>query len=175
MPFKKWMSGIACFTSFINENKMQYKQSKKFVLLMVRVLFMSAPVRIGLFGSESETSTSKTKGGFGCLSKPTLGFWKSYLAKIPDNRQESLLQLCLCHIQPFWIYYEHWKRSKKLDPIQYDFNISQRLSTWVSFVSRQKKKSFIWKIVTSDEKSIYDDNPTNKKPWQSGTETTFRA
>jgi len=48
-----------------------------------------------------------------------------------------------------------------------EVNISQRLSICVSLASRQKKKSFLWKIVTGDEKWLYYDNPVNKKQWLS--------
>jgi len=44
-----------------------------------------------------------------------------------------------------------------------EVNISQRLSICTSLLSRQKKKSFLWKIVTGDEKWLYYDNPVNKK------------
>ncbi len=43
-----------------------------------------------------------------------------------------------------------------------EINISQRLSICVSLLSRQKLKSFLWKIVTGDEKWLYYDNPVNK-------------
>lgn len=46
-----------------------------------------------------------------------------------------------------------------------EVNISQRLSTCISLACRQKKKSFLWKIVTGDEKWIYYDNPVYKKQW----------
>lgn len=46
-----------------------------------------------------------------------------------------------------------------------EVNISQRLSICVSLSSRHKKKSFLWKIVTGDEKWLYYDNPVNKKQW----------
>ena len=52
-----------------------------------------------------------------------------------------------------------------------EVNISQRLSICTSLLSRQKKKSFLWKIVTGDEKWIYYDNPVNKKQWLSPEET----
>jgi len=45
--------------------------------------------------------------------------------------------------------------------------IAQRLSICVSLASRQKKKSFLWKIITGDEKWLYYDNPVNKKQWLS--------
>ena len=48
-----------------------------------------------------------------------------------------------------------------------EINMTQRLSTCVSLSSRHKKKSFLWKIVTGDEKWIYYDNPVNKKQWLS--------
>ena len=48
-----------------------------------------------------------------------------------------------------------------------EVNISQRLSICASLSSRQKKKSFLWKIVTGDEKWLYYDNPVNKKQWLS--------
>ena len=48
-----------------------------------------------------------------------------------------------------------------------EVNISQRLSICVSLASRQKKKSFLWKIVTGDEKWLYYDNPVREKQWLS--------
>jgi histone-lysine N-methyltransferase SETMAR len=48
-----------------------------------------------------------------------------------------------------------------------EVNISQRLSICVSHSSRQKKKSFLWKIITGDEKWLYYDNPVHKKQWLS--------
>ena len=52
-----------------------------------------------------------------------------------------------------------------------EVNISQRLSICTSLLSRQKNKSFLWKIVTGDEKWIYYDNPVNKKQWLSPGKT----
>ena len=46
-------------------------------------------------------------------------------------------------------------------------NKIQRLNTCISNMARYKKKDFLWKIVTGDEKWIYYDNPTNKKQWLS--------
>ena len=46
-----------------------------------------------------------------------------------------------------------------------EVNISQRLSICASLYSRYKRKSFLWKIVTGDEKWLYYDNPVNKKQW----------
>ena len=48
-----------------------------------------------------------------------------------------------------------------------EININQRLNTCISLLAKYKKKDFLWKIVTGDEKWIYFDNPTNKKPWLS--------
>lgn len=48
-----------------------------------------------------------------------------------------------------------------------EINIAQRLSICASLASRHKKKSFLWKIVTGDEKWLYYDNPVNKKQWLS--------
>ena len=48
-----------------------------------------------------------------------------------------------------------------------EVNISERLSICVSLSSRQKKKSFLWKIVTGDEKWLYYDNPVRQKQWLS--------
>ena len=48
-----------------------------------------------------------------------------------------------------------------------EVNISQRLSICASLASRQKKKSFLWQIVTGDEKWLYYDNPVRKKQWVS--------
>ena len=44
-------------------------------------------------------------------------------------------------------------------------NKCQRLTTCVSLLARNKKKDYLWKIVTGDEKWIYYDNPVKKKQW----------
>lgn len=41
----------------------------------------------------------------------------------------------------------------------------RRSDTCLSLLSRQKKKSFLWKLVTGDEKWIYFDNPKRRKHW----------
>jgi len=43
--------------------------------------------------------------------------------------------------------------------------ILNRLSIATSLLARQRKKSFLWRIVTGDEKWIYFDNPKRKKSW----------
>lgn len=48
-----------------------------------------------------------------------------------------------------------------------EINISQRLNTCAFLSAKHKKKSFLWKIVTGDEKWIYYDNSVNKKQWLS--------
>ena len=48
-----------------------------------------------------------------------------------------------------------------------EININQRLNTCISLLAKYKKKDFLWKIVTGDEKWIYFDNPANKKQWLS--------
>ena len=54
-----------------------------------------------------------------------------------------------------------------------EVNIAQRLSICISLSSRQKKKSFLWKIVTGDEKWLYYDNSINKKQWLSPGQPTL--
>ena len=44
-------------------------------------------------------------------------------------------------------------------------NIENRFATCTYLLSRYNKKSFLWKIVTGDEKWIYYDNPKRKKAW----------
>ena len=44
-------------------------------------------------------------------------------------------------------------------------NVNQRLTTCISHLARYKKKDFLWKIVTGDEKWIYFNNPSNKRQW----------
>lgn len=44
-------------------------------------------------------------------------------------------------------------------------SIIRRLNTCVSLLSRQRKKDFLWKIVTGDEKWILYDNPKRKHSW----------
>jgi len=46
-------------------------------------------------------------------------------------------------------------------------NVIQRLNTCISLMAKFKKKDFLWKIVTGDEKWIYLENPSNKKQWLS--------
>lgn len=56
--------------------------------------------------------------------------------------------------------------------------ISNRLNIAKSLLSRNKKKSFLWRIVTGDEKWIFFNNPKRKKSWldpgQASTTTTKR-
>ena len=49
----------------------------------------------------------------------------------------------------------------------WEININQRLNTCISLLAKYKKKDYLWKIVTGDEKWIYFNNPTNKKHWLS--------
>ena len=44
-----------------------------------------------------------------------------------------------------------------------DVNITQRLNTCVFLTTKLKKKSFLWKIITGDEKWITYDNIVRKK------------
>lgn len=46
-----------------------------------------------------------------------------------------------------------------------EINAANRLSTCVSLLTRHKTKSFLWRIVTGDEKWIYYDNPVSRKQW----------
>lgn len=46
-----------------------------------------------------------------------------------------------------------------------DINIGQRLNTCIFLASKFRKKDFLHKIVTGDEKWIYLENPKNKKQW----------
>lgn len=41
----------------------------------------------------------------------------------------------------------------------------RRSSICLALLSRQRKKSFLWQIVTGDEKWVYYDNPKRKKHW----------
>ena len=43
--------------------------------------------------------------------------------------------------------------------------INNRLSIATSLLVRQRRKSFLWRIVTGDEKWIYFNNPKRKKSW----------
>jgi histone-lysine N-methyltransferase SETMAR len=52
-------------------------------------------------------------------------------------------------------------------------NLNQRLTTCISHLARYKKKDFLWKIVTGDEKWIYYTNSHNKKQWSSPGQTTL--
>lgn len=45
--------------------------------------------------------------------------------------------------------------------------ISNRFNIAFSLLARQEKKSFLWRIVTGDEKWVYYDNPKRKKSWVS--------
>ena len=46
-----------------------------------------------------------------------------------------------------------------------EMNRLTRLNTCAFLLSKQKRKSFLYKIVTGDEKWIYFDNSSNKKQW----------
>ena len=50
-------------------------------------------------------------------------------------------------------------------------NILTRLNTCAFLLSKQKRKSFLYKIVTGDEKWIYFDNSSNKKQWLDPSQT----
>lgn len=54
-----------------------------------------------------------------------------------------------------------------------EINLIQRLNTCVSLLAKYKKKDFLWKIVTGDEKWIYLDNSMNKKQWLSPGQPTI--
>lgn len=54
-----------------------------------------------------------------------------------------------------------------------EINIIQRLNTCVSLVAKHKKKDFLWKVVTGDEKWIHFNNSTNKKQWLSPGQPTI--
>lgn len=41
----------------------------------------------------------------------------------------------------------------------------RRVDTCLSLLSRHKKKSFLWKLVTGDEKWVYYENPKRRKHW----------
>ena len=41
----------------------------------------------------------------------------------------------------------------------------KRVDTCLSLLSRQKRKSFLWKLVTGDEKCIHFENPKLHKHW----------
>jgi histone-lysine N-methyltransferase SETMAR len=56
-----------------------------------------------------------------------------------------------------------------------EINISQRLNTCVFLSAKHKNKSFLWKIVTGDEKWIYYDNPVNKKQWLSSDQAPLQS
>lgn len=43
--------------------------------------------------------------------------------------------------------------------------IENRFNTSVSLFAKHQKKSFLWQIITGDEKWIYFDNPKRKKSW----------
>ena len=45
--------------------------------------------------------------------------------------------------------------------------IANRYNICFSLLARQRKKSFLWRIVTGDEKWIYYDNPKRRKSWVS--------
>ena len=44
-------------------------------------------------------------------------------------------------------------------------NVERRFSTCEILLSRHKRKGFIYRIVTDDEKWIHYDNPKRKKSW----------
>lgn len=58
-----------------------------------------------------------------------------------------------------------WKAGKWVPHKLTEVNKAQRLNTCVSLLARQKKKSFLHKIVTGDESWIYYESPKRKKHW----------
>ena len=44
-------------------------------------------------------------------------------------------------------------------------NKNQRVAACLSLLNKQRRKSFLWKIVTGDEKWILYDNPKRRKSW----------
>ena len=91
-----------------------------------------------------------------------------------QSTRDLALQMSVSHTTVF-------NRLKALEKVQRsdiwvphrlsEINIAQRLNTCVSHACRQKKKSFLWKIVTGDEKWLYYDNTVNKKQWLSPGQT----
>uniref|UniRef100_A0A1I7XS11 HTH_48 domain-containing protein n=1 Tax=Heterorhabditis bacteriophora TaxID=37862 RepID=A0A1I7XS11_HETBA len=54
--------------------------------------------------------------------------------------------------------------------------IGRRLNICISLLARQRKKNFLWKIVTGDEKWIMYDNPKHTHSWvDPGQQTTSTA
>uniref|UniRef100_A0A1I7XQW1 Transposase n=1 Tax=Heterorhabditis bacteriophora TaxID=37862 RepID=A0A1I7XQW1_HETBA len=55
-------------------------------------------------------------------------------------------------------------------------SIGRRLNIYISLLARQRKKNFLWKIVTGDEKWIMYDNPKRTHSWvDPGQPTTSTA
>uniref|UniRef100_A0A1I7WHB1 HTH_48 domain-containing protein n=1 Tax=Heterorhabditis bacteriophora TaxID=37862 RepID=A0A1I7WHB1_HETBA len=76
---------------------------------------------------------------------------KSLLDANPSQTQEELAeQLGLGK----WVPYELSENS-----------IGRRLNICISLLARQRKKNFLWKIVTGDEKWIMYDNPKRTHSW----------
>jgi len=44
-------------------------------------------------------------------------------------------------------------------------NKIQRVTACLFLFNKQRRKSFLWQIVTGDEKSIFYDKPKRKKSW----------
>lgn len=44
-------------------------------------------------------------------------------------------------------------------------NIAQRLNLSIALLARYRRKSFLWQIVTGDEKWVYYENPQRKRSW----------
>ena len=115
-----------------------------------------------------------TKSILGGLWRWTTTVWK----KIQDNRPDPALKLSVTHTTVLSRLHALGKVQKDGKWVPHklsEINISQRLNTCVFLSAKHKKKSFLWKIVTGDEKWIYYDNPVNKKQWLSSDQAPLQS
>ena len=65
----------------------------------------------------------------------------------------------------FPIAYERWERFKKSAHELNEIQMERRKNTCEILLERYRRKSFLHRIVTGDEKWIFFENPKRKKSW----------
>uniref|UniRef100_A0A1I7X486 HTH_48 domain-containing protein n=1 Tax=Heterorhabditis bacteriophora TaxID=37862 RepID=A0A1I7X486_HETBA len=105
---------------------------------------------------------------------------KSLLSENPSQNQEELAeQLGVDKTTVSRRLHEMGKIRKLGKWVPYELSensIGRRLNICISLLARQRKKNFLWKIVTGDEKWIMYDNPKRTYSWvDPGQPTTFTA